>query len=126
LLSGWGRSRACGFGYGLARFGASGCLHADAVATLKPSSRIVSRTLQTRGLRPPSSSIRPVPGRAAQALAIDATPYPSLDITDLSTDDLKAIAVVLKKYSADAAELAESGELPLGAGSVGASGSRQR
>jgi len=78
------------------------------------------------GRRPPSSSIRPVPGRAAQALAIDATPYPSLDITDLSTDDLKAIAVVLKKYSADAAELAESGELPLGAGSVGASGSRQR
>jgi hypothetical protein len=50
----------------------------------------------------------------------------SFDITHLSTDDLKAIAAILRKYSADVAELAESGELRLSAGLVGASDYRPR
>jgi len=59
-------------------------------------------------------------GRAVQALDIDVNPS-SFDITHLSTDDLKAIAVILRKYSPDVAELAESGELRIGASSVVAS-----
>jgi len=46
-------------------------------------------------------------------------------LTGLSTEDLEAMAAILQKYSPDVAELAESGELRLGAGPVGAS-SRQR
>jgi hypothetical protein len=64
-------------------------------------------------------------GRAVQALDIDVYPS-SVDINHFSTEDLKALAVILRKYSADAAELAESGELRLGAGPVEATGSRQR
>ena len=52
-------------------------------------------------------------------------PYPSFDISDLSTPDLEAIAAILHKYSQDAAGLAASGKLRLGAGSAVAS-SRQR
>ena len=63
-------------------------------------------------------------GRAVQALDIDLYPS-SVDINHFSTEDLKALAVILRKYSADAAELPESGELRLGVGSVGTS-SRQR
>lgn len=63
-------------------------------------------------------------GKAVQALDIDVSQY-SLDITDLSTDDLKALRAIFEKYSPDVAELAEAGELRFGAGSVGAP-SRQR
>ena len=49
----------------------------------------------------------------------------SLDISHFSTEDLRALRAILVKYSPDAAELAESGELRLGVGSDRAS-SRQR
>jgi hypothetical protein len=62
-------------------------------------------------------------GRAVQALDIDVYPH-SLDISHMATDDLKTIAAVARKYSPDAAELAESGELRLRSGSVGIAASR--
>ena len=43
---------------------------------------------------------------AVQALDIDVNQH-SLDINHFFTEDLKAIAAILRKYSADAAELAE-------------------
>lgn len=58
-------------------------------------------------------------GRAVQALDIDVYPS-SVDISHFSTDDLKAISEVLRKYSPEAADLAESGELRIGGRPVGA------
>lgn len=63
-------------------------------------------------------------GKAVQALDIDVNQQ-SLDITHVSTDDLEAIVGILRKYSQDAAELAESGEFRFSVGSAAAS-SRQR
>lgn len=62
-------------------------------------------------------------GRAVQALDIDVHPS-SLDINDFSTDDLRAIAEILSKYSPEVAELAGEGELRLRSGSVGIAASR--
>jgi len=64
-------------------------------------------------------------GKAIQALDIDVNQH-SLDITHMSTPDLEAMAEIVRKYSQDAAELAESGELRLGVGSIETSGSRRR
>jgi hypothetical protein len=64
-------------------------------------------------------------GRAVQALDIDVYPS-SVDISHLSTVNLRALRAIFEKYSPDVAELAESGELRLGAGPVEATGSRQR
>jgi hypothetical protein len=61
-------------------------------------------------------------GRAVQALDIDVPS--SLDINDFSTDDLRAIAEILRKYSPEVAELAGEGELRLRSGSVGIAASR--
>ena len=58
-------------------------------------------------------------------LDVDMNQYPAFDINEFSTEDLEAIAVILRKYSLDLAELAEFEELRLGAGLVVAS-SRQR
>ena len=62
-------------------------------------------------------------GRAVQAVDIDVNQH-SLDINHFSTEDLRALRAILEKYSPDAAELAESGELRLGAGPVGIAASR--
>ena len=52
-------------------------------------------------------------GRAVQALDIDVSPHPAIDITTISTDDLRALLAILKKYEQNAAKLAESGEIAL-------------
>lgn len=64
-------------------------------------------------------------GRSVQALDIDVSQHPSIDITRFSTEDLNALIAIFEKYEPNVAELAESGELRLGAGSAVAS-SRQR
>jgi hypothetical protein len=52
-------------------------------------------------------------GKPLQALDIDVNAGYAFDISDLSTPDLEAIADVLRKYSQEAAELAEGGSFGL-------------
>lgn len=61
-------------------------------------------------------------GRAVQALDIDVNRYPALDLDEFSSEDLEALLAIFQRYASDAAELAESGELRLGAGRSGALG----
>ena len=63
-------------------------------------------------------------GKALQALEIDVNQYPVLDLTEFSTEDLDALLAILTRYEPDAAELAESGALRMGAGPVGGSSRR--
>ena len=57
-------------------------------------------------------------GKAVQALDIDVYPH-SFDITHMSTEDLKAMAAIVSKYSPEVAESTEAGELRLGSNSAG-------
>ena len=63
-------------------------------------------------------------GRSVQAVDIDVNQH-SLDISDFSTEDLRALRAIFERYSPDAAELVESGELRIGEPPVRAL-SRQR
>ena len=65
-------------------------------------------------------------GKAALVVDVGVTEHVFQEfLRGLSTEDLEAMTAILQKYSPDVGELAESGELRLGAGSAGAS-SRQR
>ena len=65
-------------------------------------------------------------GRAVQAVDIDVSQHPTINLSLLSTDDVEALIAIFERYQPDAARLAESGELRLGAGPLEATGSRQR
>jgi hypothetical protein len=63
-------------------------------------------------------------GRAVQGLEIDINPYPALDITKPSLDDLEALIEIVDRYEPAAADT-ESGEVVLdmsGAGPAARSG----
>ena len=52
-------------------------------------------------------------GRAVQTFDIDMNPSSAIDITRLSTPDLEALRVMLRRYEPNADEIVESGELRL-------------
>jgi Family of unknown function (DUF5681) len=65
-------------------------------------------------------------GNAVQALDIDVHQFPVLDLTGVSTEDLDAMLAILTRYEPDAAQLAESGALRVGAGPAGTSSRQTR
>lgn len=64
-------------------------------------------------------------GRAVQTFDIDVTPSWSVDITHLSTSDLKALRDMLGKYEPNADEMVDSGELRLSTSAVAAPSRRR-
>jgi hypothetical protein len=46
-------------------------------------------------------------GRSVQPLDLDVNQYPALDITMLSTEDLKTLLAIVDKYEPEAAEIAQ-------------------
>jgi hypothetical protein len=46
-------------------------------------------------------------GRSVQPLDLDVNQYPALDITMLSSEDLKTLLAIVDKYEPEAAEIAQ-------------------
>ena len=55
-------------------------------------------------------------GRAAQAIDIEVSQHPTINLSLLSTEDVEALIAIFERYQPDAAELAESGEITFDVG----------
>ncbi|MBM2823523.1 MAG: hypothetical protein HW413_2269 [Thermoleophilia bacterium] len=56
-------------------------------------------------------------GKSVQPMSVDMNQYSMIDVIDItkiSTKDLKALVEILSKYKPDVAEAAESGEIQIG------------
>ena len=50
-------------------------------------------------------------GRSVQTLDLDVTAHPPIDVTQLSTPDLKALIAIFRKHRPNAGEMVTSGEI---------------
>ena len=57
-------------------------------------------------------------GKSIQALDVEVRPYPAIDVTQLSDDDLEALIAIFEQYRSDVRELAATGEIEIGSSAV--------
>jgi hypothetical protein len=53
-------------------------------------------------------------GRSVQALDIDVSQHPTIDVSKFTTEDLDALIAIFEKYEPNAAQLAQSNEFRVG------------
>lgn len=57
-------------------------------------------------------------GRSVQALDIDITPHPAIDLAIFSLDDLEALQTILERYEPDVRELGNAGTIEIGSSAM--------